>query len=133
VGTGLESFDAFGWDRLLAGRRILLVDRDRARALARAAALDEAGAVTTVAHRPAEALDRARRGDFAAALLVLDPGDDLGVLAQGLGERPIAVTVLARPGAGRDRIVELLPAARLLDQAIPERDLVLALAGSRDE
>src|SRR4051812_31314872 len=99
MATGLPTFDSFSWASLLAGRQVLVVDRLRARGVAITAALEEAGAIATLAPGQSIAVDRL--GDRTYSLAVLSLSEDepvLDRLARQLAEAgPANLVILGEP------------------------------------
>lgn len=133
MATGLKTFDDFAWSSLLKGRQTLVVDRDAPRARRTAAALEEAGAVVTLALSPAVGADRARDGAFSLAMIGLS-GDETPSerLLESLARPGTALVFLADPprhAALRARF----PEPRIGDHSMSERDLVMFVIGTPDE
>ncbi len=134
MATGLATFDAFSWASLLKGRRILVVDRDRARGRAVADGLEEAGAETTIASSQAIALDRLSEGPFRHVLVRLDapPAQLRSDLAERLS-RAGRGAILVADASDHESLRAICPAARLATPSLDERSLVMLLADSADD
>jgi len=131
--TGLASFDAFSWASLLAGREALVVDGDSGRGRRVAAALEEAGAVATLAPGQVIGADRLRDRRFRLVVLGL-VGDEaiterLEPHLPGLGG---GLVILAEPDRQAD-LRAFYPAARVGGHGMGDRDLVMFVIADADE
>lgn len=133
MATGLATFDAFSWASLLKGRRILVVDRNGAKGRAVVEALEEAGAVATLSPNQAFAADRLAEGPFRHIVLSLSGTETLAArFGEGLRAAGRGAIVLADP-ARHDEVRAALPAARIGDQTMDDRTLVLFVVDTLDE
>ncbi|KQT52805.1 MULTISPECIES: hypothetical protein [unclassified Aureimonas] len=133
MATGLATFDAFSWASLLKGRRVLVVDRDGPRGRATLEALEEAGAVATLSPNQAFAADRLVEGPFRHIVLSLSGTEALGGrFTDGLRAAGRGAIVLSDP-ARHEELRTVLPAARIGDQTMDARSLVLFVIETPDE
>ncbi|GGD20947.1 hypothetical protein [Aureimonas glaciei] len=134
MATGLPTFDAFSWASLLAGRQALVIDRQRSRALDLAAALEEAGAVVTLAPGQAIGADRLREGRFGLVLLALSAEEEVQErLLRQLAAAPAPqLAVLGEPRR-HAALRATFAGARIGDLSMGARDLVLFILGTPDE
>ena len=133
MATGLETFDAFSWASLLAGRKTLVIDRDAGRCRRVAAAVEEAGALATLAPGQLIGADRLRDGDFALVILGL-AGDETITdrLAPHLAGLAARLIILAEP-ARQTRLRNTHPGARIGGHGMSDRDLVMFITADADE
>jgi hypothetical protein len=133
MATGLETFDAFSWASLLAGRRTLVIDRHADRGRGIAAAVEEAGALATLAPGQAIGADRLRERSFALVILGLAGdeavGDKLAPRLSGLGQ---GLVFLAEPSR-QAMLRRQFPQARVAGHGMSDRDLVMFIAADADE
>jgi hypothetical protein len=134
MATGLLTFDAFSWASLLAGRQALVIDRQRQRGLDLAAALEEAGAIVTLAPGQVIGADRLGERRFGLVLLALSAEEDVQErMWRQLAVPPTAqLAVLADPSRHAS-LRATLARARIGDFSMGARDLVLFILGTPDE
>ncbi|KQT86038.1 hypothetical protein [Aurantimonas sp. Leaf443] len=133
MSRGLDSFDRFAWKSLLAGREALVCDADRPRGLRTVAILERAGARATLAETPTAAADRLLRHRFALHVVMLDVASPFAdVMGTTLRTRAADCLALAEPER-REAVRGAYPGLLVRDMGTPERDLVMAIVGARDE
>jgi CheY-like chemotaxis protein len=134
MATGLPTFDAFSWASLLAGRQALVIDRSRGRGLALAAALEEAGAVVTLAPGQAIGVDRLGERPFALVLLALSEEEPVQErLVRQLAASPVPQLAILGEPSRHTLLRATFAGARIGDHSMGARDLVLFLIGTPDE
>lgn len=133
MATGLATFDAFSWASLLKARTVLVVDRNGPRGRATVEAVEEAGAIATFSPNQAFAADRLAEASFRHIVLSLSGGEVLGSrLLGGLRAAGRDAILLAEP-ARHAELRASLPAARIGDQSMDARSLVLFIIETPDE
>ncbi|MCB8836531.1 hypothetical protein [Aurantimonas sp. VKM B-3413] len=133
MSRGLDTFDAFSWASLLAGKDVLVCDVDERRAFRMSDALEEAGARATIAGSQRTAIDRLARRSFAISVVALPEGMDLERnLAVGLESSGTRLVILAAPGM-EEATAAAHPAATVLRLTLSPRQLVMSITGTADE
>ena len=133
MATGLKTFDAFSWASLLAGRKTLVIDRDAERGRTVVAAVEEAGALATLA--PGQVIGADRLRDQTCALVILGLtgdeaiGDKVAPHLPGLGS---GLVVLAEPPR-QAGLRATFPKARIGGHGMSDRDLVMFILADADE
>lgn len=133
MATGLKTFDAFSWASLLAGRQTLVIDRNAERGRSVAAAVEEAGALATLAPGQAIGADRLRDGGYALVVLGLAGDETLSEkVAPRLPGLGAALVILAEP-ARQAGLRTHYPKARIGGHGMSDRDLVMFIIADADE
>ncbi|BDA85623.1 hypothetical protein Sa4125_31650 [Aureimonas sp. SA4125] len=128
------TFDSFSWASLLAKREALVIDRLRPRGMALTAALEEAGAVVTLAPGQSIAADRLGERKYSLIVLSLSVGEPvLDRMAPSLAAAGAPqVVVLVEPPRHAE-IRAICPHARIGDHRMSDRELVMFIIGTPDE
>ncbi|MBC8129968.1 MAG: hypothetical protein H7Y08_06565 [Rhizobiaceae bacterium] len=133
MATGLKTFDNFTWASLLKGRTALVVDRDGVRARRYGAALEEAGAVVTLAPNQVVGADRAKDETFRMILLGLSGEETIADRFAPALSRPGTDAVILAETARHPELRERFAKARIGDHTMGDRDLVMFVIGTPDE
>ena len=137
MSKGLDSFDGFAWESLLAGREVLVCDEDGRRALKTANALEAAGARATVAESQRAARDWMARRPFALVVVALEEEASLEpALASTLSAIPAKLMLIVDPErreSARQVALASFADARVASFGMSERQLVMFVTGTSDE